>query len=120
MRYPYPTVATTLSPTDAVAYVATHAGASKSRDHVDTYLVGTELLSYGKVGATISNPTAAPMNGPGPVTGGTAPVDSDRDGIPDSYESAHGLNAKDASDAMKIASNGYTSEFPDCIHHGMS
>ena len=39
---------------------------------------------------------------------GTPYKDSDSDGIPDSYETAHGLNAKDASDAAKITQNGYS------------
>lgn len=70
-KYDYPTVANLLIPTDALAYVKAHAGASKSRDHVDTYLVDTELASLGTKGALISDPTASPMNGPGPITGGT-------------------------------------------------
>ncbi|MEI9955927.1 MAG: polysaccharide lyase [Ferruginibacter sp.] len=34
--------------------------------------------------------------------------DSDNDGIPDAWETAHGLNAKDASDAAKITNSGYS------------
>lgn len=73
-KYNYPTVATVLSPTDAVAHVIATAGASKSRDHVDDYLINTELKSYGKTGAIISDPTASPINGPGPISGGTVRV----------------------------------------------
>ncbi|KAF8892458.1 polysaccharide lyase family 1 protein [Infundibulicybe gibba] len=105
-KYNYPTVNTLLSPTDALAKVRASAGASKSRDHVDTYLINTELGSLGKVGALITDPTIAPMNGPGPITGGTAPVDTDKDGIPDSYETAHGTNPN-VNDSTMIASNGY-------------
>ncbi|KZV96636.1 polysaccharide lyase family 1 protein [Exidia glandulosa HHB12029] len=123
--YAYPTVSGLMNATAALDYVKAHAGASKSRDHVDTYLISTELGSLGKVGATISDPTVSPMNGPGPITGGTvhavvmtsrsmltvmmrqAPTDTDNDGIPDAWEKANGLNANDASDAVKIASNGY-------------
>jgi hypothetical protein len=60
-----------LNPLDALAKVTSSAGASKSRDSVDNYLINTELLSYGKVGALISDETASPMNGPGSVQGGT-------------------------------------------------
>lgn len=35
-----------------------------------------------------------------------APLDSDGDGIPDTWEIAHGLNPKDATDARKIAADG--------------
>jgi len=41
-----------------------------------------------------------------PVYKGTPYKDSDNDGIPDSYEIAHGLNPHDASDASKLAKNG--------------
>ncbi|KII88379.1 polysaccharide lyase family 1 protein [Plicaturopsis crispa FD-325 SS-3] len=82
-QYPYPTVATLLSPTNALAHVQASAGASLSRDHVDEYLIETELGSLGTVGALITDPRLAPMNGPGPIAGGTAPTDSDGDGIPD-------------------------------------
>ncbi|KAF9469196.1 pectin lyase-like protein [Collybia nuda] len=105
-KYNYPTVKTLLSPTDALAKVKASAGASKSRDRIDTYLVNTELGSLGKVGALISDPLVAPMNGPGPITGGTAPVDTDKDGIPDAYETAHGTNPN-VNDSANIASNGY-------------
>ncbi|KAF8077821.1 polysaccharide lyase family 1 protein [Lyophyllum atratum] len=105
-KYNYPTVATLLSPLDALTKVKASAGASKSRDRVDTYLINTELGSLGKVGATITDPSASPMIGPGPITGGTAPVDTDKDGIPDAYETAHGTDPK-VNDSAKTASNGY-------------
>ncbi|KAK1230141.1 hypothetical protein PQX77_006774 [Marasmius sp. AFHP31] len=106
-RFDYPTVATLRSPTDALDYVLAHAGASKSRDHVDTYLIDTEVRSWGKKGAIISDENASPINGPGPISGGTAPVDTDKDGIPDAYESAHGTNPN-VADSATIASNGYS------------
>ncbi|RDB21145.1 putative pectate lyase C [Hypsizygus marmoreus] len=105
-KYNYPTAKTLLSPTDALAKVKASAGASKFRDRVDTYLINTELASLGKVGALITDPTVSPMNGPGPITGGTGPVDTDKDGIPDAYEAAHGTNPN-VNDSADIASNGY-------------
>ena len=39
---------------------------------------------------------------------GTPYKDSDNDGLPDDYEVRSGLNTKDASDAAKIAKNGYS------------
>lgn len=105
-RYSYPTVNTLLSPLDAYAKVKASAGASKFRDSVDSYLINTELSSLGKVGALISDPTVAPIGGPGNIPGGTPPKDSDGDGIPDDYESAHGTNPN-SNDSANIASNGY-------------
>lgn len=105
-RFDYPTVKTLLSPVDAFNKVKTSAGASKSRDRIDTYLIDVELGSLGKKGATIKDPNVAPMNGPGPIVGGTVPVDTDNDGIPDVFEIAHGTDPK-VNDSAKIASNGY-------------
>lgn len=62
---------TLLDPLDALAEVKASAGASKSRDSIDNYLINTELSSYGKLGALISDPTKAPINGPGTINGGT-------------------------------------------------
>ncbi|KAH7099374.1 pectin lyase-like protein [Auriculariales sp. MPI-PUGE-AT-0066] len=115
-QFDYPPPYKLLNATEAVAYVIANAGASVSRDKVDEYLVtavpdsacNTELLSYGTVGALISDENTATIGGPGPVTGGTALTDTDNDGIPDEWETANGLNPDDASDSMQIASNGYT------------
>lgn len=41
------------------------------------------------------------------IASGTAPTDSDADGIPDDWEKAHGLNPNDAADAKQYAPNGY-------------
>ena len=38
----------------------------------------------------------------------TAPVDNDHDGMPDSYETAKGLNPNNAADRNTVAANGYT------------
>ncbi|MFD2718692.1 T9SS type A sorting domain-containing protein [Hymenobacter monticola] len=39
---------------------------------------------------------------------GTAPADSDHDGMTDAYEAANGLNPNNAADRQAIAANGYT------------
>ena len=38
--------------------------------------------------------------------GGTAPADTDRDGIPDTWESAHGLNPANAADGAAVSLSG--------------
>src|SRR5439155_23609460 len=43
------------------------------------------------------------------LKGGEAPIDSDHDGIPDAWETAHGLNPNDPSDGAKDSvGDGYT------------
>ena len=37
-----------------------------------------------------------------------APVDSDRDGMPDEWEKKNGLNPGNADDRNKVADDGYT------------
>ncbi|KAG8692365.1 hypothetical protein FRC08_009827, partial [Ceratobasidium sp. 394] len=97
-RYNYPTVKTLLAPLDAYAKVIASVGASKSRDNVDTLLIN-QVKSLGKDGALISDETVSPWNSGGPIAGGTAPTDTDKDGIPDSWENANGLNPN-SNDAM--------------------
>ncbi|KAL7627946.1 hypothetical protein AAE478_002141 [Parahypoxylon ruwenzoriense] len=88
---------------DAVAYVLSNVGANyPARDGIDKDLVA-EVQSYGKKGKLISKEETGGLSG----SGGTAPTDTDGDGIPDAWEDANGLNSRDASDAMKISSSGY-------------
>ena len=73
------------------------------RDSVDTRLV----KEYKTGGGII--PTSETLVGGFPtIDPGTACVDSDHDGIPDAWETAHGLNPKNPSDAGKLNSDGYT------------
>ncbi|MET0592787.1 MAG: pectate lyase [Polyangiaceae bacterium] len=86
---------------EAVDYVRAHAGASRYRDDADKYVMN-ELASFGKTGKTISDEATLGLSGgAGTIPGGTAPVDTDRDGMPDAWETANGLNPNDASDANK-------------------
>jgi hypothetical protein len=112
---------------DAYSYVLDNAGATlPKRDPVDTRVV--EEVRTGKIvysenaqpptgGQFIKRRLPADSYKQGiisdisqvggyPEYQGKAYKDSDNDGIPDSWEKAHGLNPKDAGDAPKIAANG--------------
>ncbi|MBS1665253.1 MAG: polysaccharide lyase [Bacteroidetes bacterium] len=125
---PFPIAALTMIPTkEAYDYVLLNAGASlPRRDPVDKRIV--EDVRTGKI--TYGENAQAPAGGQFikrrlpvdsykqgiisdisqvggyPEYKGTPYVDSDNDGIPDSWEKVHGLNPKDASDAGMIARNG--------------
>lgn len=103
--FPYPAVTTT-SPQQAYSDVVAKAGSSLRRDRIDTRLIA-ELTSFGILGQIIANENAAPMNGPGPVNGGTAPTDTDRDGMPNFWEIANGANPNVADHNGDVNGNGY-------------
>ncbi|TDD66147.1 pectate lyase [Jiangella aurantiaca] len=105
--YPYPPVADLMDPDDAYEYVVEHAGASLNRDRVDGLLVG-EVTSLGRKGAIISDENAPPINGPGPVRGGDAPRDTDRDGMPDWWERLRDLDPEVPGNNADGDGDGYT------------
>jgi hypothetical protein len=87
--FAYPPV-TTVTPLEAWKIVATQAG-TVPRDAVDELLI-SELESHGQRGSIIAKETDAPMSGPGVLSGGKSPTDTDRDGLPDVWELATGSN----------------------------
>lgn len=96
----------------AVAYakVVEGAGCSLRRDAVDLRLI-SELTSLGAKGKTL--PHTDPLGealagGLGEVRGGPTATDTDHDGIPDAWEAAHQLDARDPADAAKLLASGYT------------
>ncbi len=126
---PLPMPAFTLIPTlKAKDYVLTNAGATlPKRDAVDARIVKQVATGKIETDSNVPLPTTQfkhrrlPIDsykigiitdpvqvGGYPVYKGTPYKDSDNDGIPDTYELAHGLNPKDASDAAKIAKSGYS------------
>ncbi|MGA2061036.1 MAG: autotransporter-associated beta strand repeat-containing protein [Thermoguttaceae bacterium] len=105
--YNNPTVAvTTDSATAAYAKVIAGAGALV-RDPVDTTLIN-QVTSLGTLGAVIANETV--VGGQPSMTVVTRPAgfDSDGDGIPDTWETAHGLNPNNAADRNLLNPEGYT------------
>lgn len=103
-RFAAPAV-TTQTALDAYPLVLASAGASKPvRDAVDTRIVGE-----------VQNGTGRIINSPSEVGGypayrnGTPPADTDADGMPDTWESARGLNPADPADAAGDRDgDGYT------------
>ncbi|WP_448701397.1 polysaccharide lyase family 1 protein [Mucilaginibacter sp. AW1-3] len=92
----------------AVAYqkVLAGAGASLHRDDVDNRIIGY-LHSLGKEGKIFK--TEAEAGGQGNIEPATALRDTDGDGIPDTWETAHGLDLKNAKDAnLMSGKSGYT------------
>lgn len=95
--------------TAAAAYetVLAKAGCSLVRDAVDTRIISEVMSgsytyegSNGSTGGLID--TQSDVGGWPELKTGTAPTDSDVDGMPDEWEEKYGLNPKDASDAKKI------------------
>lgn len=119
---PMPFIVTTTH-TAAQAYdkVLQYAGASLHRDSFDELMVSDTRngaatytgsgLSKGMVNSQDDNrPANAPADWsawPTLSTNGSI-TDTDGDGMPDSWETANGLNPNDASDGNKVGDDGYT------------
>ncbi|MGD0518554.1 MAG: autotransporter-associated beta strand repeat-containing protein [Thermoguttaceae bacterium] len=93
----------------AVAYskVAAGAGASLSRDPVDTRLVN-QVTSLGTLGAVITDESVVGGQPAMTVVTRSAGFDTDNDGIPNTWETAHGLNPSNANDRNTLNPVGYT------------
>jgi hypothetical protein len=99
---------TVLSAADAYAQVLSQAGTCQLRDAVELRLVG-QLKSLGTAGAVITDETV--VGGQPTVAQVTRPAgyDTDKDGMSDAWETAHGLNPNDPSDASGDSNgDGYT------------
>ncbi len=79
----------------ALQNVIAQAGASLHRDAIDKRIIGY-LQSTGKEGQIFKTEAAA--GGQGKMAGGTAPKDSDGDGMPDIWEKQNGLDPAGAAD----------------------
>lgn len=91
---------------EAYKTVLNNAGANIVLDKTDKRLL-SQAASIGTSGSLINNENY--FGGIGTVSGGSAPVDTDKDGMPDSWELSHGLNPNYSSDAgIDLNGDGYT------------
>lgn len=88
----------------ALANVLLHAGASRARDTVDARIVADVGARSGRIIDSQQDVGSWPE-----LQGGAAPLDTDRDGMPDAWEDANGLNPGDPADGPADRDNdGYT------------
>ncbi len=94
---------------DAYNDVLEHVGCSfPNRDAVDKRIieeVRNGTATYGENGF-ISHPRE--VGGHPVLQGGSAPTDTDHDGMPDDWETANGLNINDPEDRNGIGEGGFT------------
>jgi hypothetical protein len=99
---------------DAFESVLDDVGATRPKqDAIDRRIIGevrkrthTHTGSRGKLPGIIDTPTD--VGGLPEYKSGEAPPDADRDGIPDEWEKAHGLDPKNATDGAAYRADGYT------------
>lgn len=104
---------TTHTAQEAYNLVLQYAGASFVRDTLDQRIVSNVMNRTGRIidvqgGYPHGTPYANTVNAWPTLNSAAAPADTDHDGMPDTYETANGLNPNDASDRAVVAGNGYT------------
>jgi pectate lyase len=92
-------------PEEALKVIVSEVGVSLHRDVTDNRLIGF-LKSLGKTGAIVKS--EAEVGGQVAMNSVKGPIDTDGDGIPDSWETAHKLNPANAADGSKMTTSGYT------------
>ena len=94
---------TTHSAEAAYELVLIQAGANKVRDAADQRVIaGVKDRTHRRIDSQKE------VGGWPKLESGTAPADSDRDGMPDAWEKEHGLNANDPADGNASQKDGYT------------
>lgn len=87
----------------AYELVLAKAGASRVRDEADQRVIaGVKDRMHRRIDSQNE------VGGWPKLESGTAPADSDRDGMPDVWEKEHGLNADDPADGNATQKDGYT------------
>ena len=89
----------------ALEKVLAGAGASLKRDAVDARQI-EQVKSFGKLGKIILR--ESDVGGQSVMESGAALPDSDRDGLPDAWETAHGLDPRNPDDGRQIRPDGYS------------
>ena len=100
--YPYPAANPTMTAAQAYQHVIDNVGANyPRRDQLDALMVD-EVASKGTKGVYVYRETDVPLanGGLGEVFSAPAPLDTDMDGMPDSWEDANGLNKNSKADAV--------------------
>ena len=108
-EHPHASIASmSMSAEEAYQWVVDSVGAClPDRDEVDEYVID-ELRSLGNKGVIISSESVLGLvNGVGNIYNAPKPLDTVNDGMPDEWEKANGLDPNDATDAVKVAANGY-------------
>lgn len=101
----HPAIPVTIwSAEEAYERVLAKAGNSRHRDSADQRIVA-HVQSLGTQGAIISNETQ--VGGPPQISGGTPPVDTSRDGVPDFFQLQHGFAISDVIHSID-SGDGYT------------
>jgi pectate lyase len=98
------------TPEEAYRTVLEHAGCSfPNRDAIDKRIIEEVRTGTAKYGNNGIITTPSDVGGWPTLRSGTAPVDSDHDGMPDTWEKDSGLNPDDAFDGAKDRDgDGYT------------
>ncbi|WP_447968815.1 pectate lyase family protein [Nitrospira sp. M1] len=103
-RYSYPNISTTDAYKAEVDVLALAGATLPVRDGVDKRIVSEVKNKTGKIIDSPSQVGGYPI-----LLTGSPPTDSDHDGMPNSWEVAHGFNPNDDSDGTQDAdSDGYT------------
>lgn len=105
---------TTQSAAEAYRLVLQTVGASlPRRDTLDQRIIRNVVTRTGRIidvqgGYAHGTPYATSRKAWPVLQSAPAPTDTDHDGMPDAWETAHGLNPKDPSDRNKPGTGGYT------------
>ena len=97
--HPVATVGTTATAALAEALLPRVGATVPKRDALDERIIGEVRANAYGVGIGSSLPE---------LCGGQPPQDSDHDGMPDTWERAHGLNPTTAADGAALAASGYS------------